>query len=145
VNGSRKEASTPIDKRKAKPRTCKQNSTRVDAYLTALLAGHGYSEACEEAGISRSLGLVLRKDPAFQARFAEERKAMFSRMVSKLHADSFDFANVLHTIAQDEKARGSDRVLAGRHGLDILLRAVESVDFSERLTAVEQQIEEAKK
>jgi hypothetical protein len=126
-------------------RTVKRDTTREDGFLAALLAGEGISKACTAAGISRSTGLRLRKSEEFQQRFREARGELLTATVSKLHTHAIDFVDVLHTLATDIEARGSDRVLAARHGLDLLLRGVETLEFSERISKLEQIAGEPKK
>ena len=89
-----------------------RNSTREDAFLAALVAGMGAGEACKAAGISRNTGLRMRRDDAFMSRFREARGELLESAVSQLHHHAGDFVKVLHTVAIDDKARGSDRVLA---------------------------------
>jgi hypothetical protein len=119
-------------------RTVKRGTTRADAFLAGLLAGRGISEACEAAGISRSTGLRLRKGEEFQKRFREARTELLTDTLTKLHRDASDFEATLHSISVDTGARGSDRVLAARHGLDLLFRGLETVDFAERIGRLEQ-------
>lgn len=122
-----------------------RNSTREDAFLAALIAGMGISEACKSAGISRSTGLRIRRDETFMARFREARGELLESAVSQLHHHAGDFVTVLHTVATDDKARGSDRVLASRHGLDLLLRGVDTVELAERIAALERAAAEGQK
>lgn len=124
-------------KLEAQRRTVKRNSTREDGFLAALVAGMGISEACKAAGISRSTGLRIRRDEAFMAKFRDARGELLESAVSQLHHHAGDFVKVLHTVAVDDKARGSDRVLASRHGLDLLLRGVDTVELAERIAALE--------
>ncbi len=119
-------------------RTVKQNTTREDAYLAALLAGQGVGEACKVAGISRSTGLAMRKSEDFQKRLREGRAELLEATITGLHSAAGDCVTTLHAIAINEGARGSDRVLAARHALDLLLRGVETLDFGSRIARLEQ-------
>lgn len=116
------------------------NPTRVgeDALLVELLAGRPVGEAAEAAGISRSTALRIRKCQAFQQRLSEGRQDLLTGVVDQLRSVASDFAGTLHKIAMDQAARGSDRVLAARHGLDLLFRGIESAELAERVMKLEE-------
>ena len=44
---------------------------------------------------------------------------------------------MISATAMDEKTRGSDRIQASKHGLDLMLRGVDTVDLAERITNLE--------
>ncbi|HXS94173.1 MAG TPA: hypothetical protein VN736_06170 [Candidatus Limnocylindrales bacterium] len=118
-------------------RTVKQGTAREDEFLAALLAGKGFGEACKAAGIGRSTGLRIRQKEAFQRRFRDARSELLERTITGLHAAAGDCVRTLHAIANDGTAKGSDRVLAARHAIDLLLRGVEQLDFAERIAQLE--------
>jgi hypothetical protein len=111
---------------------------RETLLLAALLAGKGLTDAATAAGVSRRTGLRIRSRPEFQTALRAARDELLAGVIDKLRSDANGFADTLHQLATDQKARGSDRVLAARHGLDLLLRGVETLDFSERLGRLEQ-------
>ncbi len=108
-----------------------------DRLLLELLAGRPVGEAAAAAGISRSQGLRIRRSSEFQRRFSEARQELLTAAVDRLRSHAADFVSTLHGIALDKAARGSDRVLASRHGLDLLFRGVEAADLSERVGKLE--------
>jgi len=118
---------------------------RQDLYLAHLVSGKSVSEASEAAGIDRTTGWRWRKEPEFQKRFIEARRDLFESTVAALHSSAADCIRVLRQITCDEKSKGCDRVLAGRHLLDLLLRSVAEHEFDLRLRRLEEQVAEAKK
>jgi hypothetical protein len=79
----------------------------------------------------------MRTSPEFQTALKAARDEMLGAVVDKLRTDAADYASTLHGIATDTKGRGSDRVLASRHGLDLMLRGVETLDLVQRVDALE--------
>ena len=126
-----------MNKSESPRRTVKQGTAREDEFLAALLAGKGFGEACKVAGIGRSTGIRIRHKEAFQQRFRDARSELLERTITGLHAAAGDCVRTLHTIANDAAAKGSDRVLAARHAIDLLLRGVEQLDFAERIAQLE--------
>jgi len=118
--------------------TLLQSCAREGRILSLLLAGRTLTEICAAIPISRSALWRVRSKRQFEAAFKAARAELLAGVIDKLRSDASDFADVLHTLATDQKARGSDRVLAARHGLDLLLRGVETLDFEERLRRLEQ-------
>ncbi len=108
-----------------------------DRLLLELLAGRPVGEAAAAAGISRSQGLRIRRTEAFQRRFAEARHELLTAAVDQLRSHAGDFVSTLHGIAQDKAARGSDSVLAARHGLDLLFRGIETAELADRVAKLE--------
>jgi hypothetical protein len=110
---------------------------RMDRFLTELLGGAAVGRAAESAGISRRTASRWRADAEFQRRYREARQVLLDEAISDLHTGAADAVRVLRGIANDEKQRGSDRVLGARHLLDLLLRGVETLDFAERIAKLE--------
>lgn len=110
---------------------------REGLLLAALLSGKGLADAAAAAGVSRRTGLRMRTSPEFQTALKAARDEMLGAVVDKLRTDAADYASTLHGIATDTKGRGSDRVLASRHGLDLMLRGVETLDLVQRVDALE--------
>jgi hypothetical protein len=117
--------------------TLKPLRAREAQVLTLLLAGRTLAEICAAVPVSRATLWRIRTRPEFEVAFRKARDELLAGVVDKLRTDALDFETTLHTLATDQKARGSDRVLAARHGLDLLLRGVETLDFSERLSRLE--------
>ena len=110
---------------------------REGLLLAALLSGKGLADAAAAAGVSRRTGLRMRARPEFQTALKAARDEMLGAVVDRLRSNASDFADVLHKTAMDATARGSDKVLASRHGLDLMLRAIETQDLAERVTRLE--------
>lgn len=108
-----------------------------ESLIAGLLAGRTLTEAAELAGISRRTAQRIRKTDEFESTFQQARSELLSGAIAALHNHAADFVATLHTMATDPEARGSDRVLAARHGLDLLLRGVETLEVNERLERLE--------
>jgi DNA-binding CsgD family transcriptional regulator len=121
------------------PRTTLQRlRARDTAVLNLLLAGRPLAQISESLHLNRATVWRIRRKPEFESAFQAARHELLAGLVDRLRNDASDFADVLHKTAMDEKARGSDRVLASRHGLDLLLRGVETLDLAERIARLEQ-------
>jgi len=125
-------------------RTVKRNTAREDAFLAALLAGRGISEACADAGISRSTGIRMRQSPEFQKTYQAARDELLGAAVSALHSNAMVFVNALAQVCLDPKARGSEKATAADRGLNTLLRAVETLSLADRITKLEALVSERK-
>jgi len=105
--------------------------------LTLLLAGRTLAEICAATRISRQTVWRIRTRPEFEVAIAAARSELLSGVLHKLQNDASDYADVLHALATNEKARGSDRVQAARNGLDLMFRGVELFDIEDRLQKLE--------
>jgi hypothetical protein len=102
-----------------------------------LLAGRTLAEIRAAVPVSRATLWRIRTRPEFEAAFRKARDELLDRVVDKLRNDALDFETTLHTLATDQKARGSDRVAASREGLTALFRGIEIFDFEDRLRKLE--------
>jgi hypothetical protein len=110
---------------------------REGRILSLLLAGRTLTEICAATRISRQTVWRIRRRPEFEESFKAARSELLSGVLHKLQNDGADYADVLHALATNEKARGSDRVQAARNGLDLMFRGVELFDFEQRLQKLE--------
>jgi hypothetical protein len=118
--------------------TVQRLRARDERVLGLLLAGRPLAEVAAELHVNRATLWRIRSRPEFQAAFTEARGELLAAVVDKLRTDAADYASTLHGIATDTKGRGSDRVLASRHGLDLMLRGVETLDLADRIAKLEQ-------
>lgn len=117
--------------------TMKHLRAREQQVLTLLLAGRPLIEICGAMRISRQTVWRMKSRSEFQQAFRAARSELLATTVDRLRHDALDFETTLHRIAMNRKSRGSDRVLACKHALDLMLKAVEQVDFEERLQRLE--------
>jgi len=117
--------------------TLKPLRAREAQVLTLLLGGKTLAEICEATRTSRQTVWRMKSKPEFEQAFRAARSELLASTVDRLRSDAADFADVLHRIAMNRKARGCDRVQAARTGLDLMLKGVEQVDFEERLQKLE--------
>ena len=133
VNGG-----TDMNETETARHTLARSHAREEALLAGLLAGKSVTDAAADAGVSRRTAYRMRDRDSFQAKYREAKNELLGGAIAALHNHALNLIETLAAIASDQKARGSDRVLAGRHGLDLLLRGVETLDFEERLRRLEQ-------
>jgi hypothetical protein len=117
-----------------RPRAREGREARI---LSLLLAGRNLAEICAAVPVSRATLWRIRTRPEFEVAFRAARFELLSGVLHKLQNDASDHADVLHALATNEKARGSDRVQAARNGLDLMFRGVELFDFEQRLQRLE--------
>ena len=122
-----------------------RSNAREGVLIAALLAGSKVEDAARLAGISRRQAQRVLKTEEFRRAFTEAKGELLAGAVGALHNFAGDFVNTLHELATDAKARGSDRVLAARHGVDLMLRSIEIVDLEERIGRLEQVAGEGQK
>jgi len=111
--------------------------TREALVIASLLSGASTAEAGKVAGLSKRTVERMRHTQTFKVAFSQARSELLTATVDKLRQIGTDAVTVLHRIAMNETARGSDRVLAARHAVDLLLRGVDVAEFSERIAALE--------
>jgi len=117
--------------------TLKPLRAREAQVMTLVLAGRTLAEIRAAVPVSRATLWRIRTRPEFEAAFRKARDELLDRVVDKLRNDALDFETTLHTLATDQKARGSDRVAASREGLTALFRGIEIFDFEDRLRKLE--------
>jgi hypothetical protein len=110
---------------------------REGRILSLLLAGRNLAEICAAVPVSRATLWRIRTRPEFEVAFRKARDELLAGVVDRLRTDALDFETTLHTLATDQKARGSDRVAASREGLTALFRGIEIFDFEQRLQRLE--------
>jgi hypothetical protein len=114
-----------------------------DSLLVALAAGQTAREAAEIAGVAERTVFRRLVDPAFRRRAAELRADMMQRALGKLAEGMAEAADALRNLL----ASGSDAVklAAARAILEIGPRLRDTVEFEQRLNALEQGAAEPEK
>jgi hypothetical protein len=110
----------------------------VDAeLLLALASGATVESAARNFGVSERTVYRRLKNPEFRERIKAERTGMFQRLSGIFAASSIQSVKTLLSL-QDDAIPPTVRLGAARTIIDKALHLRESVDFDERLSAVEQ-------
>jgi hypothetical protein len=114
-----------------------------DARLVAELAGGAtVVDAARGAGMSEATAYRRLRDDGFKRRIDEARAEILTRAVARLTHASMRAVETLEGLLDSEM--DFCRLAAARSILDIGIRMREQLDISERLAALEQQLEARK-
>lgn len=123
-------------------RTIEPNKDRA---LTALLSSRSITAAAEKAGVSeRSIYTWLREDIEFRTAYQDMRRASLQAASEKIAGSIDEAVSTLSEIMTDDTEKANARVSAAKAILDNFFRVSELVDFDERLSEIERQINEGR-
>ncbi len=123
-------------------RTIEPNKDRA---LTALLSSRSITAAAEKAGVSeRSIYTWLREDIEFRTAYQDMRRASLQAASEKIAGSIDEAVSTLSEIMTDNTEKANARVSAAKAILDNFFRVSELVDFDERLSEIERQINEGR-
>lgn len=110
-----------------------------DVIAAALAAGKTQQQAADLVGVSRQTVVRRFADPIFQQRIAHFRRGLIAETLGLLMKAGPDAVASLALIAEGGE-RDSDRIKASERILEITLKIQASIDYEERLKAVEAQL-----
>jgi hypothetical protein len=110
-----------------------------EAAILALLTEPTIEAAARKTGVARTTLLRWLQVPDFQAAHREARRAVMDRAIGILQAATGEAVSALRAAL---KAEGAERVSAARAIWDFSFRSRELLDLEERLSALEQRVNE---
>jgi hypothetical protein len=118
----------------------KRRKKAEEALLLALACGATVEGAARQAGLSERTAYRRLADPEFKRRQQDLRGDMVQRAAGALTAASAEAVRALLEVLRSSMA-GDVRLRAARSILEMGLRLRESVELTERMAAVERELE----
>jgi type II secretory pathway component PulF len=112
--------------------------------LLALACGATIEAAAQKAGISRATATRRARDPEFQRRLQEIRSETVMRTSHMLTAAGMEFVKNLLELARPPSS-AAVRLGATKAGLELGAKLRETVELEQRLTQLEQRLNEQEK
>lgn len=114
-----------------------------DRAIAALMCCRTIKEAAEQSRVCERSIMRWQKMPEFQAQYHLAKREKLDASVNRLRTAGFDAAQRLHKIVLDPEAPIASVVSAAGRILDLLLKATEIQDLSERLDRLEESVRES--
>lgn len=116
-------------------------TTKQRRFVVALLARPTVREAAAEAGVSESTAWRYLGDSAVKRELATRQDALLAQVSSGIVGDMTEARQVLLDVMRDHKTADGVRVRAALGVLDTGLKLFELVSLSDRVSALEAQLE----
>src|SRR5699024_6034100 len=118
-------------------------SQRQTNFMKALLTSGSVKEAYEEAGIAEHTAYKYLRDEEFSKEYTEQKRESLRHVSTRLNDIALRSIAVLDEIANDKEETGASRVRAVQVALDYAYKGMELEDLNNRLTEIENMLEEA--
>lgn len=111
---------------------------QMEAAIAALLTCRTIVEAAEQCKVSKRTLLRWMQHEQFKKQYANAKREMLSGAINRLRSAGFDAGVRLHIAVKDKASPPAVAISAASRILDLLLKAVELEDLTERITALEE-------
>ena len=111
---------------------------QMEAAIAALLTCRTIVEAAEQCKVSKRTLLRWMQHEQFKKQYADAKREMLSGAINRLRSAGFDAGGRLHIAVKDKASPPAVAISAASRILDLLLKAVELEDLTERITALEE-------
>jgi len=108
--------------------------------IAALLSQSSIGAAARATGVGEVTVHRWLRDEGFQRAYRAARSEVVRQVIGQMQRDSSRAAHVLMVIAEDGDAPASARVSAARSILDIAVKAIEIDDLTNRVEALERDL-----
>lgn len=114
-----------------------RRADKAEIVIAALLSGHRLIDVAAELNMGyRTLKDWMAAD-WFRSEYNAVKKQLLDGTINKLRSAGNDSVDLLHAVVLNRKLATTPRVRAARGLLELLLRAVETQDLSDRLDKLE--------
>lgn len=111
----------------------KENESRIDQAVAAVLAYPRLEDAAHHCGVSRTTLWRWMQDEEFQERLDEVREEQTQRLLDTLQANALEAVRILCEVMRDREAPLSARVAASTKLIDLSFRASNQAGMKTRL------------
>jgi hypothetical protein len=111
---------------------------KSEEVIAALMAGRSMRQAAEDCGIGYRTLKEWFASPWFQAEYSTAKKQLLDATINQLRTIGSEAVSGLYDVVTNVANPASARVSAARAILEVLLRAIEVQDISERLARLEE-------
>ena len=112
-------------------------------FMKALLTSDTITEAYKQAGIAEHTAYKYLADEEFSKEYTEQKRAGLRHVSTRLNEIALRSIAILDEIANDQEQTGASRIRAVEVALNYAYKGMELEDFNNRLTAIENMLEEA--
>ena len=112
-------------------------------FMKALLTSDTITEAYKQAGIAEHTAYKYLADEEFSKEYTEQKRASLRHVSTRLNEIALRSIAILDEIANDQEQTGASRIRAVEVALNYAYKGMELEDFNNRLTAIENMLEEA--
>ncbi len=113
-------------------------SARQEALIAALLSEPTQEAAADRAEVPRSTMYRWLREVTFAARYRDARRDLFTHQMGRLQKTTGIALDTLREVMEDPANPAAARVTAAKAILDLARQNIETADFEERLTALEE-------
>ena len=112
-------------------------------FMKALLMSDTITEAYKQAGIAEHTAYKYLADEEFNKEYTEQKRASLRHVSTRLNEIALRSIAILDEIANDEEQTGASRIRAVEVALNYAYKGMELEDLNNRLTEIENMLEEA--
>ncbi|HEY3706041.1 MAG TPA: hypothetical protein VGL22_13335 [Terracidiphilus sp.] len=116
---------------------------KAEVVIARLLRGGRLTDVARETNIGYATLREWLASEWFRTQYQAARRQLLDATIDKLRSVGSDAVELLYRVMMDPKKPTTPRVGAARSLLEVLLRAVETQDLSERLEHLEAAVKEA--
>lgn len=114
---------------------------RRETLLAALLTLPSVEAAAKHAGLGLTTAYRYLREPDFQEAFRQAKRSALDQAIAHLQVIATEAVAVLRAVMNDPETPASARVTAARAVLDTAVKAHEVEDLAQRVSELEQLIE----
>ena len=113
------------------------------SFMKALLTSDTITEAYKKAGIAEHTAYKYLADEEFSKEYTEQKRASLRHVSTRLNEIALRSIAILDEIANDQEQTGASRIRAVEVALNYAYKGMEIEDQNNRLTEIENMLEEA--
>lgn len=112
-------------------------------FMKALLMSDTITEAYKQAGIAEHTAYKYLADEEFSKEYTEQKRESLRHVSTRLNDIALRSIAILDEIANDQEQTGASRIRAVEVALNYAYKGMELEDLNNRLTEIENMLEEA--
>lgn len=112
-------------------------------FMKALLTSDTITEAYKQAGIAEHTAYKYLADEEFSKEYTEQKRESLRHVSTRLNDIALRSIAILDEIANDQEQTGASRIRAVEVALNYAYKGMELEDLNNRLTEIENMLEEA--
>lgn len=112
-------------------------------FMKALLMSDTITEAYKQAGIAEHTAYKYLADEEFNKEYTEQKRESLRHVSTRLNDIALRSIAILDEIANDQEQTGASRIRAVEVALNYAYKGMELEDLNNRLTEIENMLEEA--
>src|SRR5699024_1521438 len=112
-------------------------------FMKALLMSDTITEAYKQAGLAEHTAYKYLADEEFSKEYTEQKRESLRHVSTRLNEIALRSIAILDEIANDQEQTGASRIRAVEVALNYAYKGMELEDLNNRLTEIENMLEEA--